>query len=232
MSTPLKAFAVTEKDEGTGGIYFARHDIAAKRLGATEHGDDISAVSCRRAPWADQFAEKGTVPAWVMIAHGWHFECNGCDERIDGDWLDDRRLPVEGVIGTQWGVVYCCDRCRRKAISLRRRRKDHERAAIAELKEFVQLRLPDADFCDEEGAGLRHHAYVVPGERGGWHRQEIVVAFRFPGMTLAPATCEVRPAYRGYTTPFIGPSEPKFYCCGADREAFEAWAATSKARAA
>src|SRR5687767_14229018 len=33
----LRAYAVTEEDEGTGGIIFARHAIVARRAGANEY---------------------------------------------------------------------------------------------------------------------------------------------------------------------------------------------------
>jgi hypothetical protein len=46
----LKAFAVTEHDENTGAVIFAKHDIVARRIGADEYADgELSYVSCRRA---------------------------------------------------------------------------------------------------------------------------------------------------------------------------------------
>lgn len=179
-SRPRLAYAVTENDENTGAIYFARHRIAAHKAGAREFADgEFSYVTCRRAPWADAYAETG-LPARVCIENGWHFECCGCGQRIDIDSLDDRGLPLAGVIGTQWNSVYCGSRCARKYWSLRRRREQQEQAAIADFKAIVRARFPDVEFADDETKYRTHHAHVVPG-RGGWHRQQVIVAFNFPG---------------------------------------------------
>lgn len=96
----LKAYAVLEKDEYTGDIYFAPRAIVAAKAGANEYGDgELSYIQCRRAPWADAFARKG-VPAKVAVDHGWHFECHGCGIQIDSDLEEEHRLPVDGIVGT------------------------------------------------------------------------------------------------------------------------------------
>ena len=228
----LRAFAVTEHDENTGAIYFAKHDIVAKKRGANEFADgELSYVSCSRAPWADAFVGR-PIPAKVMVAHGWHFECAGCGMRIDEDGLHDKRLPVDGVIGSQHGMVYCCARCRRKHLSLERRRKAEERRAIETFKEIVRKRFPDAAFADQHNnPNWRHHAYVTyqHGEKG-WLWKEVVVAFTFPGMKIAPATFRLpdRPwCGYGHGNRFVGPLKPYYTCCNGDLEAFEAWASAS-----
>lgn len=231
MSAFLKAFAVQETDENTGGIFFARHDIAAKKAGANEFADgDISTVSCRRAPWADAYAET-KVPVTVMIANGWHFECYGCDARIDEYWLEEHNLPLDGVIGTQWSAVYCCSRCRRKHLSRRRRTEAAKQRAIDAFKAIVRKRFPDAVFVDQhDNPNWRHHAHVTCARGGGWHWQQVNVAFTFPGMQIAPATYRLdeRP-WVGYGGVFIGPVAARYMCCTGDRDAFEAWAKASKA---
>jgi hypothetical protein len=228
--TAVRAFAVTENDENTGGIYFAKHDIVAKKAAASEFSDgDISQVSCKRAPWADEYAGRA-VPAWVMIDAGWHFECYGCRSRIDTDWLDERRLPVDGVLGTQWSSVYCCTRCKRKDLSRTRRRKAEEQRAIEVFKAIVRKRFPEVEFCDNpEIDHWRHHAYVTRDWRGGggWHWQQVVIAFTFPGMKIAPATYR-RDEKSTWPGPFIGPVQPHYTCCSGDREAFEAYAAATR----
>lgn len=230
----LRAYAVTEESENTGAIIFAKHHIVAKRQGADEYADgDITYVSCRRAPWADGYAEK-PLPAWVMIAHGWHFECHGCGMRLDEDGLSERRLAVEGVIGTQHGGVFCCARCRRKHLSRVRRRKAEAQRAIDVFKAIVRRRFPEAQFVDEhDNPNWRHHAWVTyrHGEKG-WLWEQVVVAFVFPGMSIAPASLRLpdRP-WCGYGrgNRFIGPLQPHYSCCNGDREAFEAWASATKA---
>lgn len=225
----LLAYAVTENDEGTGAVLFERHAIVAKRLGADEFADgDIGGVSCRRARWADDYADK-PLPATVMIAHGWHFECNGCGIRIDEDSLRELRLPAHGVIGSQYSAVYCCTRCRRKHLSLQRRKEAEQQRAIEAFKQIVRRRFPSAEFVDQhENPNWRHHAWVTcrHGEKG-WVWEQVVVAFTFPGMQIAPATLRMPDwPWRGYGhgNRFIGPLKPYFSCCNGDREAFEAYA--------
>ncbi|RWB67608.1 hypothetical protein [Mesorhizobium sp.] len=231
--TEMRAFAVTERDEGAGAIYFAKHAIVAKRWGADEFGyGELNYVSCRRVPWADAYAGK-PIPASVMIDAGWHFECHGCGMRLDEDELRDHHLPVEGVIGSQHSAVYCSARCRRKHLSRERRGMLEEQRAIETLKAVVRKRFPEVDFTDEhENPNWRHHARAeyVPGQKG-WTWRRVTVAFTFPGMKIAPAWLELpeRP-WRGYGegNQYIGPLQPQYTCCNGDREAFEAYAASTK----
>lgn len=217
----LKAFAVTEHDENTGAVIFAQHDIVARRIGADEYADgDLGGVSCRRAPWADAFAHK-SLPASVMIAHGWHFECSECGSRIDEDYLSDNRMAVDGVIGTQHSQVFCSSKCARRWYSMKRRRKAEESRAIEAFKEIVRKRFPDVDFCDEEHPFRGHHAYVTP-ESGGWNWQQVVVAFRFPGMKHGPAHFRMDSRHKP------GPHLAAYTCCNGDKEAFEAYALATK----
>lgn len=232
MSTP-RAYSVTEHDENTGEIYFARHRIVAAKAGADEFADgELIRVSCHRAPWADAYAGR-PIPARVMIANGWNFECSGCGERIDEHFLYDNRLPLSGVIGTQRSQVFCGSRCARRFYSLQRRRKAEEQRAIEAFKAIVRKRFPDAKFVDEhDNPNWRHHAYVTyrHGEKG-WLWEQVAVAFTFPGMEIGPATLRLsdRP-WRGYGlgNRFIGPIRPEYHCCNGDRQAFEAWAAATR----
>lgn len=224
----LRAFAVQEKDEMTGGIFFAEHDIIAKKRGANEFADgDISGVQCRRAPWADEFVGR-PIPAKVMIAYGWWFECSGCDMRISEDELADRRLDLDGVIGTQWGQVYCSARCYRRELSIRRRTEAEKQRAIDALKAIARKRLPGIEFTDEdENSNWRPHAYVnYHHGQPGWLWDQVQVSFTFPGMNIAPATLGLD---RRYSTK-IGPVKPEYRCSVGDRDAFEAFAAATKVR--
>lgn len=229
----LRAFAVTENDENTGAIYFAKHAIVAKRHGANEFADgELSYVSCRRASWADAYLGR-PLPAWVMIAHGWNFECHGCGMRIDEDELRERNLPVGGVLGTQNSMVFCCARCRRKDFSRDRRRKEEAQRAIECFKAIVRKRFPEVDFTDDdENSHWRPHAYITytPGQPG-WLWQQVHVSFTFPGMKIAPATFRTSDRkWSGYgrDNQFIGPLNPYYTCCNGDREAFEAYAAATR----
>ncbi len=110
---PLRAYAVLETCENTGGIVFAQHAIVARRWGSCEYADgDITSVTCRRAPWADRFASLGAVEARAAVAHGWRFECHGCGMNTDEYGLADDEKDVDGVIGTMDSLVFCCSACR------------------------------------------------------------------------------------------------------------------------
>ncbi len=216
----MKAFAVLEECENTGGIVFAEHAIVARRDGANIFSDgDFSGISCRRAPWADEFADTRLIPAKVMIENGWHFECAGCGETISEGWLSDEDLPLDGVIGHQHSRIYCCEICQCRDELHRAIKRDHERRAIEALQAFVLKRFPSIAFATKEN--WKPHAYAT--ERDGvWQVQEVVVSFEFPGMKIGAATCRIDRA-RSHDR-LIGPIRPEFSCCGGDREIFEAWA--------
>lgn len=221
----LKAFVVLENYENTGGIVFAKHNVTARRLGANEYADgDFLSVECRRAPWADKFAERLSVPASEMIEHGWNFECSGCGARIDEDFLYENKLPVEGVIGSESGAVYCCARCKWRSMRERADRAKHEKMAIDAYKAEVLKRFPDAEFCEPRAGELRpHHAYTVR-TRGDVHWQQVVISFNFPGMKIGPAHYRRDEPY-SHRFDWIGPVKPYFTCCNGDKEAFEKYAA-------
>lgn len=216
--TALKAYSVLENDERTGGIRFARHAITAAVAGANEHGGDLSDIECRRAAWADQYAKTG-VPARVAVEHGWNFECHGCNRRIDDEEMEARNLPLADICGLLDGRVYCSPRCKWRSMKKEARRKAEEQSAIEDFKKIVLARFPDADFQVSQDNFRGHHAYVIrPFGTGHWHRQQVIVAFRFPGMQIGPATFRMD-ADNGRI-----PANAHYYCCSGDREAFEVWA--------
>ncbi|PPQ35404.1 hypothetical protein SAMN06265338_1247 [Rhodoblastus acidophilus] len=220
----MKAYAVQEDCEGTGGIVFAKHAIVARREGANEYnGGEFHGVTCRRAKWADEFAETGIVPASVMIANGWWFECSYCGQKIDEDSLYDRRLPISGVVGSQHSLIFCC-----KSHALKHRLEDAQRKraeaeGIKLFSEMVLKRLPDAKLLVEP-QNLRPHAYVRGHLGGPWVYSQIIISFTFPGMKIGPASLRYEADY-GVR---IGPCRPTFSCCNGDREAFEAFAEAQK----
>lgn len=219
----LKAFAVLEDCENTGGIVFAQHAVVARRIGAGQYnGGEFDGLSCRRAPWADEFAGK-PIPIKVMISHGWHFECCGCGATIDEDWLCDEGLPLAGVIGTQHSKVYCCEICECRDKLQQAIRRDHERRAIEALQAFVLKRFPSVKFRDAEN--WKPHAYASE-EQGVWQVRQVVVSFDFPGAKIGAATCRIE---RGQAAR-IGPLWPEYSCCFGDKEAFEAWVASPESR--
>lgn len=106
---PLRAFAVQEEDEGTGGIVFARHAVTARREGAAEYnGGDFSGLSCRRAAWADEYAP-GPVPATIMVQHGWWMHCHGCDRKVGEGFENEARSRFDPVM--EGDDFYCTPTC-------------------------------------------------------------------------------------------------------------------------
>ena len=224
------AFLVQETDEWTGDIVFAKSAIEARRWGASEfNAGEIGGLSVKRARWADRYLSEG-VPAREMIARGWHFEeCPSCGVRLQEDELIAAGKRVDDVVGTSRGLVYCSPRCHWADMKRAQRTKREVQRALDAYKAIVRERFPDVQFCDAEQDGYRsrHHAYVVPG-RGGYHWQQVIVAFTFPGMKIAPASFEMRNnLYERH-----GPAPAEYYCCAGDREAFEAYAAATKKVAA
>lgn len=221
----LKAYAVLEDCENTGGIVFAKHAVVARRKGAHQFGDgEFAGLSCRRAPWADAFADK-PIPAKVMIANGWHFECCGCGATIDEDFLHDEDLPLGGVVGSQHSRIYCSQICEARDNLERAIKADHERRAIEALKAFVHRRFPGVRFAEKDN--WRPHAYAEQRD-GTWQVAQAIVAFEFPGMKIGAATCRIQRSFPA--DKFVGPIWPQYECCFGDREIFEAWAASPASR--
>ena len=219
----MKAFSCLELDEWTGGIYFAEHRIAAHKAGANAYGDgELSYVQCRRATWADRYAETG-VPARIAVAHGWRFECFGCGMNINEDEMLERKLPLYDICGLMSSRIYCSPRCKWRAMKENERRKCEEQAAIEDFKAIVLRRFPDADFNVTQDNFNGHHAYVdrEPGT-GSWNRKQVIVSFKFPGMKFGPAT------FRMDGTQGELPTKADYFCCSGDQEAFEEWAAFTK----
>lgn len=222
MGHGLKAFAVTEDYESIGGIFFEKHAIVARRRAADEYAEgDFSAVTCRRAPWADAYVGRD-VPARLMVRHGWRFECSQCYETID------EYHPQDGnVIGGDDGPTFCGSRCARRWYSFERRRKAEESRAIRTFQDIVLKRLPGVVFLE---AGYRYfdtNACVEPS-RSGWQWVNVAVAFTFPGMKFRPALFQIDPDRMKNH----GPKAALYTCHPEDRDAFKAFADSCKEIAA
>jgi hypothetical protein len=222
----LKAYAVIEDGENTGGIVWAEHAVSARRQGAGQFNDgDFSGVSCTRAPWADEYADK-PLPISVMIGAGWHFDCCGCGATIDEDWLCEEGLPLEGVIGTQHSKVYCSEICQCRDKLREAIKRDCERRAIEALQAYVVKRFPGVDFASKDN--WKPHAYACDDSGGAWQVRQVVVSFAYPGMKIGPATCRIERS--GRNERLIGPVKPEYECCAGDREAFEVWVVSPQSR--
>lgn len=241
----LKAYAVNDKDESSGAIYFAPHNIGARRAGANEYGDgELSYVTCNRAPWADHCAETGIVPVSLMVEHGWHFDCCGCGVRIDEDLCYlyddeieepetcDRAIRYKGwtpaaVIGHQHSAVFCMQSCEDEHDAYVAERKRRQDRAIGRFKAIILRRFPGVEFVDiTDGYRTSTHANAYK-HKGRWRISQIHVPFNFPGQQHGPASLDYDP-----DSSWSAARKPRWMCAGGDKDAFEAFAATTKRKAA
>lgn len=226
MPAARKAYSYLETDEYTGGIVFASSNIEARRIGANLlNMDGIGGIEVKRRPDLDQYAATG-VPARVLVAEGWRFECFGCGRSIDDCNMDDAGLPISGVVGYEQGAIYCCHACRIEDKTKSAAVEAHGAAFVEMLKDMVRNRFPGAEihFGDH-----RHHHYVPPHY---WPPVVVQASVRFewPGQEIGPASFEYRHETHSGGC-LIGPVRPEFRCCNGDREAFEAFAAACKPEA-
>lgn len=244
MDKPMRAFSVQETCEDTGGIVFARHAIVARRRGAQIYGDgDFHSVTCRRAPWADRYADVGSVPASAAIEAGGWFECSGCGRRINDALPEQWEHEVEAgeslcgqqllyakwqpkhVIGDMDTAVFCRKSCKVAHDAREAERKRRQERAIEAFKRIILRRFPDAVIPDGpavEGEPIwrrDHHAYASMAN-GRWRVKQVRVAFGFPGMKVGFASLEYYPQSHHSRAE----RAPAFSCCNGDREAFEAYA--------
>lgn len=177
MSKPLKAYHVSEPDEGYGAIVYATNSATARREGANELNIEWEDVdTCRRAPEFDQFAP-GPVPKMAMLASGWWFTCYHCDRKISEDMAEE--LEDAGLDSAQFGAVedatgiYCSSACQMARFHERRDAID----AIDALIELVEARFAGAHVTSCHVYGTR----LAPSETG--HGMRCFAEFTFPGGT-------------------------------------------------
>jgi hypothetical protein len=217
-----KAFMYQETDEWTGGIVFAGSNIEARRIGANLlDRDGIGGMSVHRRADLDRYESEG-VPARVLVADGWWFECSGCGMRVDEDNLIDEGMSTAGVVGVEGGRVYCCHTCQRDDLARRAAKKAFGEAYLDMMRDIVRRRFPGIDHRFEDH---RHHYYV---DRCGGEMcvRDATVEFSFPG---GQYSVSLRMRHAGqYGKPLIGPVRPEFFGSNGDREAFEAFARATK----
>lgn len=93
----MKAYQVSNY-EGHSEIVFADTPGKAKN-GVVHLWDDFIELSAIRRPEFDGYADKGTVPVEVLLAHGWWWECHKCGDRV----YEENSQIIDGI-------VYC-DKC-------------------------------------------------------------------------------------------------------------------------
>lgn len=213
---PLKAYAVTETQENTGGIVFARHAVVARRIGSQTFGDgDFEGWSCRRAPWADHCAETGDVSAGLCIAHGWHFECHYCSRRIESD--DDGMYPAWNwtfVVGSQHGAVYCDRGCELAAKKQRAYQKRLKARVLAYYTKRLAARFDGITVLGFDQQYRGSHVYINHKGRV----EEFAIRFEWPGQQYGAASFNWRKRE----------GKAAVHCCSGDKEAFETFADADK----
>lgn len=114
INKPLKAYHV--QGEECGVIVFAKSNAAARRVGAAELNSEFESIEyCRRAQWADVYADRGWVPVEKMIEKGWWHECSNCYSRVFSDSEDAEGVPHDPVFDGR--DVYCSRSCKDQAES-------------------------------------------------------------------------------------------------------------------
>ncbi len=214
----MGAYSYLDTDEYTGGIVFARSNIEARKLGANLlDRDEIAGLEVRRRADLDKYEQTG-VPAWLLVAEGWRFECDGCGMQINDCSFEDEGLSVTGIVGIEGRAIYCGHACRMEARAERAARKAFGAAFVDMLQDLVRDRFPDF----EHNFGSYNGRSYIPSWSGPpycvvWAS----IQFEFPGMKFGPACLRYdHHGPNGQT--LIGPVRPEFFCPGGDREAFEA----------
>lgn len=112
----MLAYSVETNDPEESTIQFATSSAAARRQGADEIGTDFSGiVSCRRAHWADQYADQRFIPAKAYLDAGWWFDCNHCGTRCDSEatrWDEETEQDIHLDLVFDGRVVYCQAECK------------------------------------------------------------------------------------------------------------------------
>lgn len=167
---PIKAYTVRDNDEGHSVIVFATNGATARREGGNELKLLFEEVeSCKRAPWADQYAP-GPVPLHAYLDNGWWFECQHCGVRFDdegrhGEGDDDRDDDFEPVEDGE--AHYCSPACKMADWAEKRERSAHICAAIEAASTIWPMATRiDADKYSNGSGGYEYRAqFTLPGIR-------------------------------------------------------------------
>ena len=159
----IKAYHVQEDCEATCCIVFDTNGASARRRGASELGVEWESIEfCRRARWADRYADRGDVPPQAMIEQGWWLTCGCCGNRIEQDLIDDPDDDCAPVYVGNW-VYY---------------NAAHHDSEVAEIKERRDTELAVRAEAEAKFPGIE----VVRHFEGKGGNQVPGVAMRVPGL--------------------------------------------------
>jgi len=157
MTKKQVAWTVTDDFTPKACVVFHHHGLAARRIGASELGEDFEDLECKRSPEFDHFAEAGKVPTKALLDADWWFECHHCGKRIpDEDFRPMENLVIDG------DRVYCNEKCKcghDKEVSDRNHKFEL-------FKDKVKALRPDLEFTEFQGG----HPWITN-----------VAKFTFPG---------------------------------------------------
>jgi hypothetical protein len=175
MSEQLKAYMVSEPDEGHACVVFAVSGARARQTGASELGTDWDGIEfCRRAPEFDAYAP-GPVPQRALYDAGWWFECGHCEQRVHQEEEHKGRADAEGndADPESFGFfergrrVYCCRACMAQEDAEQRDRAAREAALVelvlAKYPEVASVIHAYADRHDPRRSSIR---FALPGLLG------------------------------------------------------------------
>lgn len=140
-SKPLKAYCVKDEEQ-SAVIVFATNSASARREGGNELSCEWEGVeSCRRAPWADRFADTRVVPAKAWIDNGYWCSCGGgCDRQVNGgvqEEEDEDGNPFELEPVFVGDTVYCSQACKEASDAAAAARKARKQEVLdAVVAEF------------------------------------------------------------------------------------------------
>jgi hypothetical protein len=210
-----KAYIIHDDNEGYGTIAFHQHRIVAFINGIRQLGgdaDEMSYYSCRRAANLDKYAEKGEVPASVLIEYGWYIECVGCGETIDDDLLYDNNLTTDDVQGTLWDA-YCSKECEDSFKTQKQQEHLAKNRALTRAKAALMRRLTPTQYKQIEFDDTKLWSAVEMDHKDGVICvTKTKLYFRFPGSTGNSAHIELDESGR-----------VTFYVSQLNLDAYNAW---------
>ena len=194
----LFAYSVTDAEEDSAVVVFAKLGAVARRRGADQLGIVFEEVgSCTRVKEFDQYAP-GPVPMKGYLAAGWWLQCRQCGmrftkegrhrERASGD--DAAYQPFEPIQDGEGGA-YCCAACMMDEFAELRRDLAKVNAGIEAATilwpmatgihtTMVQSRSPNrTQPVPWDGTAGGRFPYRV-GELGAEYFYEVIVSMRLP----------------------------------------------------
>lgn len=216
----MKAYAVQEEDEGTGGIVFAKTNAQARRIGANRFDNEWDGVTCRRAAWADQYAP-GPVPFKVMFENGWWRECDGCGVRIEQNGYDADGNTIDFDIVDDGPRTYCTPTCRDRDLIERAKVERVKRRAIAVMRNHLLRRVPGVTIVDGP-ENWATHAFVSRDKHGRLRIGQAIISFDFPGRKHGLGSL------RADRDQSHMDRKPTVWISNGDREIWAAWRAAVK----